>query len=91
MLKDIDGCSFSGPYLVSLNITPVNDCPIFILDPPEINVKECSEINNFDMSVFFLDPEGDDLTFNVISSNPDVVTVSLSDSSLVVLTLGTIK
>ena len=91
MLKDIDGCSFSGPYLVSLNITPVNDCPIFVLDPPEINVKECSEINNFDMSVFFLDPEGDDLTFNVVSSNPDVVTVSLSDSSLVVLTLGTIK
>ena len=43
------------------------------------------------MSVFFLDPEGDDLTFNVLSSNPDVVTVSLSDSSLVVLTLGTIK
>ena len=37
------------------------------------------------------DPEGDDLTFNVLSSNPDVVTVSLSDSSLVVLTLGTIK
>ena len=91
MLKDTDGCSFSGPYLVSLNITPVNDCPIFVLDPPEINVKECSEINNFDMSVFFLDPEGDDLTFNVVSSNPDVVTVSLSDSSLVVLTLGTIK
>ena len=91
MLKDTDGCSSSGPYRVTISITPVNDCPLFVLDPPEINVKECSEINNFDMSVFFIDPDGDDLTFNVTSSNPDVVSVSLSDSSLVVLTLGTIK
>ncbi|TWT49075.1 hypothetical protein Pla22_42670 [Rubripirellula amarantea] len=79
-----------GSATVSVNLSGVNNNPRFIGINGNANVnsitrdesKNQAERDDFNLSTWFSDPEGDALTYSVVSDNPSVAQVSLNDSSL---------
>ena len=61
--KAYDGDSFSDIGLITLNITPINDSPIF----EEISDQSVNEDDVFEFNLLANDIDGDDLSFNVIT------------------------
>ena len=53
-------------------VDPPSGSPIVVSPLPDINLKG-PEIRNFDLSVVFQDPDGDELTLSVVSSDTTIV------------------
>jgi hypothetical protein len=68
---------------VTTNNPPVADNPI-----GDLSLNEYFGSTTIDLSTVFSDPDGDPLTYSAVSSNTDVVTVSLAGSILTIAEAG---
>ncbi|MFN7291167.1 MAG: tandem-95 repeat protein, partial [Pirellula sp.] len=82
---DRDGLSVTSQLTV--NVTAVNDAPRLVTPLPNANVNEDQQINPIVLSpTYFFDPDvatnSDQLRYEVVVSNPDVVTASVVNGAL---------
>ena len=63
--------------------TPPNEAPVAVGSIPVISLLE-EEVARRSIAEFFSDPDGDELTYAAVSSNPPLATVSMADETLVV-------
>ncbi len=75
---------------VTINIGGVNNGPMFVGVNGDSQVtsitrdeaKEDAQQDTYNLSTWFFDPEGDDLTYSVVSSDPDTVEARVVDDLL---------
>ena len=63
--RAFDGALFGNTVAVTINITPVNDCPLVQNPLNPITVLEDASDTLIDFSAIFIDPEGSALTYTV--------------------------
>jgi len=82
---DRDGASVTSQLTVV--VTPVNDTPRLVTPLPNVNVNEDQAVNPITLSpTYFFDPDvasnSDQLRYEVVVSNPDVVNASVVNGAL---------
>jgi len=78
-----DGTCDSNISTASFTINPINDCPGILVTPSDISLNECAvESPSFDISLFFSDPDDNNLIYAAKSSNTDLVKVNTTNSTL---------
>ncbi|MDA9360163.1 Ig-like domain-containing protein [Flavobacteriaceae bacterium] len=69
---------------VTINIAPINDCPIIDTFLPDITVNEDAADTVINLSPYFSDAEGNALTFSFTNANTSIATVTLNTSTLTI-------
>ena len=77
-----DGTVFGNTVTVTINITPVNDCPIVQNPLSARTVLEDAPDTLIDFSAVFIDPEGSALTYTVTTTNPSLLTATINTTTL---------
>ena len=77
-----DGTFNSNIATVTINITPVNDCPNVINPLPTVNAQEDDPDTTLDVSSVFVDPEGNPLTYTVTNTNPTLLSATINTTTL---------
>ena len=82
-----DGSTYSEPYSVSLNVSPVNDVPEIITPISDIFADEDAEpfvvsLSGSDTEPYFVDVDGDSIDFEVMASNHDIFDFTLDGYDL---------
>ena len=80
--KANDGLSDGNTVTVSINITPVNDCPVVANPISDFTVQEDAANNTFNLPNRFSDAEGNILNYTFTNDNTDLVTVTLDTNIL---------
>ena len=88
-VRDSEGVEASA--LVILNVGGDNDAPLFVGingDPTRTSItrdesKQGTERLTFDLTTWFTDPENDEITFSVLSSDPNVVSARVLADTLI--------
>ena len=71
--------------LVSINIIPVNDCPVVSVPPiPDVNVPEDAVDTVINLNDYFTDAENDPLSYSFTNDNTSLTTVTLSSANLTI-------
>ena len=90
----IDGIKYNLKQEAIFNVKPagtpavINRAPIISLEISDKTVAEGFESFFMDLSSYFVDPDGDELTYSIKQSDPQVVELSLSGMNLIVSELG---
>tara|TARA_B100000767_G_scaffold268869_1_gene289825 strand:- start:2972 stop:8137 length:5166 start_codon:yes stop_codon:yes gene_type:complete len=82
LYKTNDGLSDGNTVTVTINITPVNDCPVVDNPIADFTVQEDAADNVFNISNLFSDAEGNVLNYTFTNDNTGLVTVTLNTNSL---------
>ena len=77
-----DGVLFGNTVLVTIIVTPFNDCPIVQNTMPDVTTSEDAVDKIIDFSAVFLDPEGSFLSYTVTHTNTPLLSASISTTSL---------
>ena len=85
-VDDSNGGIISQSY--SLEVINVNDAPSLIQTFVDLQLLEDFGSTTLDLSEFYLDDDGDALTFTAVSSNTESVTTSVDGNSLVLSEVG---
>ena len=80
--RAFDGISYGNTVTVTINITPVNDCPVVANPIADFTVQEDAANNVFNISNLFSDAEGDVLNYTFTNDNTGLVTVTLNTNTL---------
>ena len=80
--RAFDGISYGNTVTVTINITPVNDCPVVANPITDFTVQEDAANNVFNISNLFSDAEGDVLNYTFTNDNTGLVTVTLNTNTL---------
>ena len=87
-----DPGGLSASLDAAVTVTQANRAPVATGDPPgSLSLPAGQSVPPIDVSAFFSDPDGDQLTYTAESSNPSVVTATIEGSvlSLSLLAEGT--
>ena len=84
--SDGNGGSVNDVFTVTVNA--VNNPPVVVNPIPDVNLDEGFGTHNVDITNVFNDPNGDDLSYSVNSSNTSVVTTALSGNTLLLTEIG---
>ena len=79
-----DGVLFGNTVLVTIIVTPFNDCPIVQNTMPDVTTSEDAVDKIIDFSAVFLDPEGSFLSYTVTHTNTPLLSASISTTSLTI-------
>ena len=79
-----DGVLFGNTVLVTIIVTPFNDCPIVQNIMPDVTTSEDAVDKIIDFSAVFLDPEGSFLSYTVTHTNTPLLSASISTTSLTI-------
>ena len=74
---------------VVIRVVDVNEAPEVAAMIRDRTLVESGGIDQFDVSAFFRDPDGDELTYEAASSDPRVAGVGIAGSTLAVAPAGT--
>ena len=77
-----DNALYGNTVTVTINITPVNDCPVVANPIADFTVQEDAANNVFNISNLFSDAEGDVLNYTFTNDNTGLVTVTLNTNTL---------
>ena len=77
-----DGAVHGNTVSVTINITPVNECPIVQNPLSNVTVPEDASDTVIPITNIFNDPESNILTYTVTNTNAALVTVSLDTTTL---------
>ncbi len=77
-----DNALYGNTVTVTINITPVNDCPVVANPITDFTVQEDAANNVFNISNLFSDAEGDVLNYTFTNDNTGLVTVTLNTNTL---------
>ena len=80
--RAFDGALFGNTLAVTINITPINDCPLVQNPLNSITVLEDASDTLIDFSAVFIDPEGSALTYTVTATNPSLLTATINTTTL---------
>ena len=69
---------------VTINITPINDCPTIDITLPDITVNEDAANTIIDLSPNFSDAEGNPLSFSFTNDDTSIATVTLNTNTLTI-------
>jgi VCBS repeat-containing protein len=69
---------------VTINITPINDCPIIDTFLPDITVNEDAADTVINLSPNFSDAEGNALSISFTNADPSIANVTLNTSTLTI-------
>ena len=69
---------------VTINITPINDCPIIDTFLPDITVNEDAADTVINLSPTFSDAEDNALSFSFTNADPSIANVTLNTSTLTI-------
>ena len=87
-----DGEGATATAAVTLTIIPVNDAPAAVGAIPAQRLEEGAGADvvrlTVDVSAFFQDVDGDELTYSALSSNADVATVGMTGSRITISASG---
>ena len=72
---------------IYININAQNDAPLIYLAIPDQTLTEDSNGNQLSLDLFFIDVDNDELTYDVLSTNDDVVNVEVLENSLSIIPL----
>ena len=75
-----DGSVFGNTVSVTINITPVNECPIVQNPLSNITVPEDSAQEQIPITNVFDDPEGRTLTYTVTNTNSSLLNASIAST-----------
>ncbi|MDG1385866.1 MAG: Ig-like domain-containing protein, partial [Flavobacteriaceae bacterium] len=75
-----DGSVFGNTVSVTINITPVNECPIVQNPLSNITVPEDSIQEQIPITNVFDDPEGSTLSYTVTNTNPSLLNASIAST-----------
>ena len=76
--------STSTVVSVTINITPINDCPTIDITLPDITVNEDAANTIIDLSPNFSDAEGNPLSFSFTNDDTSIATVTLNTNTLTI-------
>ena len=79
---------FDTEEYFTVTVIDVNEPPYVANPLPDLNLEEHFGTRDVSLTGVFFDPEGDVLTYTANSSNPGVVTVSVSGTTLTVTEAG---
>lgn len=65
-----------------------NTAPVVVNPLPDLELDEYFETETVDLTGVFSDPDGDEMTYGAVSSNTNVVTVSISGITLTITEAG---
>ncbi|MXY51514.1 MAG: tandem-95 repeat protein, partial [Gammaproteobacteria bacterium] len=77
-----DGAGLTGSAEVSVTVVPVNDAPAAVGTIADQVLDEGGDAVEMDLTPFFADVDGDSLAYRAVSSDTDVVEVSVTGSLL---------
>ena len=83
-----DGNGGTAAAEVMVRIEAVNDAPVAVGTIPDQSLDEGGGPVALELAPYFEDPDGDPLTYSVVSSDPGVATVSVTDSTLTLTPVG---
>ena len=89
--KDPEGkvdTSIDDAIGVILRVVNVNEAPVAATAIEDRTLVESEGIDQFDVSVYFSDPDGDDLSYTATSSDSEVATVGIGVAILAVTPIG---
>ncbi|MFH1506102.1 MAG: hypothetical protein ABIE94_03910 [archaeon] len=88
-INDNSGCGNSMSWaMFNLTVDNLNDPPYLILNIPDQEFEQGHELSAFSLNEYFIDPDGDPMTFSV-TSNTNYVIVDILETSRVILSTHT--
>ena len=70
---------------IYITISPSNDAPEVYLSVPNQTLLEDSDGSSLSLDLFFTDVDGDDISFDVVSTNDEDATISIEDGNLLIV------
>ena len=89
--KDPEGkvdTSIDDAIGVILRVVNVNEAPVAATAIEDRTLVESGDVDQFDVSVYFSDPDGDDLSYTATTSDSEVATVGIGVATLTVTPIG---
>jgi len=80
--RAFDGAIYGNTVSVTINITPVNECPIVQNPLSNVTVLEDASDTDIPLTNVYNDPESDILTYTVTNTNAALLTASLNTTTL---------
>ena len=70
---------------IYITISPSNDAPEVYLNIPNQTLLEDSDGSSLSLDLFFTDVDGDEISFNVVSTNTEDATISIEEGNLLIV------
>ena len=78
----VDDGNLSAEIAVIIRVVNVNEAPVVEIEIQDRTLVESDGVNQFDVSAYFSDPDGDAMTYTASSSDSDVARVGLTGAIL---------
>ena len=85
-MSDGNGGLASGE--VQIEVESDNDAPMVVSAIPDQTLDEGGTATRFDLEPYFVDPDGDPLTYTAWSSDPGVVAVTVAVTTMTMIPVG---
>ena len=83
-----DGNGGRAEAEVTVKVAPVNDAPVAVSAIPAQSLEEGGATVTLGLTSYFEDPDGDELTYYAVSSDPGLATVAVAGSMLTLTPVG---